>query len=436
MNRVLVAGVVSVAGLGDALQCYVGALLVKRVMPYSEVIIHVSGPKSELLPRDTWINYSASLVEQSSISYILKRRLQSEANQSSTSHFSHASSAGAISRLLPCMMQRYYMSKTVNLYARPALCKLLNMESYDCGLVGGHTIEISAFFEEVLTYRCARVVTRGPLISFPLSISALGLSARRKHLDLLKRSLNVFDAIFVRGSFSRNIITKFMDEDRVFIGLDAGFGVRLLNPKPWRTSRERLVMGIIPRRDYFYFYQREGMYAEYLKALKKLIEYATANNLEVLLIPHSLRSNTTSIELSDENAIEDLLGIIGEEHRRKIKVAVPKDLLEDIRLLSSLDVLVTSRMHAGILALAYDIPSIFFQPKDDVKVLDLLSMLGFKPDKYLVDCFNPKCYDRLYVSLKQIIGELSRESKIIKDAVDRSIETLELPVRLAAKLLR
>lgn len=42
-------------------------------------------------------------------------------------------------------------------------------------------------------------------------------------------------------------------------------------------------------------------------------------------------------------------------------------------------------MHTSIIALAYIKPTIFLMPKDDVKVLDMVSYLGLEMERYITD---------------------------------------------------
>ena len=72
---------------------------------------------------------------------------------------------------------------------RPLVCKLREPR-YDAGLIVGHTIEAGAFTLHVTTYNCTRAVTRGPLITFPISASLIGLKACTKFLRILTMSLN------------------------------------------------------------------------------------------------------------------------------------------------------------------------------------------------------------------------------------------------------
>ena len=72
--------------------------------------------------------------------------------------------------------------------------------------------------------------------------------------------------------------------------------------------------------------------------------------------------------------------------------------MNSLSIVNSCDFLVISGMHAGIIALAYGKPSVFFMPKDDIKVRDVLSHLGLDEELFLVDLFNPGEYEKLQVA--------------------------------------
>ncbi len=72
-------------------------------------------------------------------------------------------------------------SSTNLFYIRPSICKMFNItRSYDGGFTGEHTIMIG-YYNHIINYNCARTPVKESLITFPISISKIGLSAHSKH---------------------------------------------------------------------------------------------------------------------------------------------------------------------------------------------------------------------------------------------------------------
>ena len=438
--QILCSGIVPATGLGDALQYLVGALLTHKNIPNSEITLsmpniehtkHIVAPALTIKEAKK-IKLVPGLYEQVSLISLLKSMNNKNGPQISSLRLGRRGTLLPIDLPVPLAMLIYYG-------ARPSLCRLLEGLRYDACLIGGHTIEAGAFTTYITTYNCARTITKGPLITFPISASCMGLREKAKLLRILKMSLNRLDMIFVRGKHSYNILAKIIKDDyRLDTALDSGFAIKLLYPSLSKSSQKthKLVTGVIPRKDYFYTYNRIRLYVQYLKLLKCLIEDLTKKfDAEVLLIPHSLKSVEKAIDLSDESAVDDLVDILSDHVKEHVKVTKPLNVLDSLKIINSCDILITSRMHAGIIALAYGKPAMFFMPKEDIKVLDVLSTLGLDEKLYIVDSFNPREYGKLISITSDMVQNLSRETKVVEYAVNRHLPEAEKPVILMRKLL-
>lgn len=419
----LVVGVVSSKGLGDALQYSVASFLLSREMPNAEITLalpELSSAKFCIIDR---VKVLPGLEDQSSILRFIRRNSASEEKLSVRGGFQR------VSNIRHIVWERYSTSEIAVQYLRPWLCRLYNRGRYSGGAVGGHTIEHAAFISYLVNYNCARAVVDGPLVTFPISASWIGLERRRRWWKLLRKSLNKLDVIFVRGRFSREILSRFVEEGRLYTALDSGFGVRFLFNKPiGSVDKSKVIVGIVPRRDYFEFYGLHELYQEYLRVLKVVVEGLVERyGVEVVLIAHSVGS--------DELAIAGLLKMLSKRVRKAVRVATPRSVADSVHVISSCDFLITSRMHAGVIALAYGKPAVFFMPRGDVKVRDVLLHLGLEEELYLIDAFNPKEYGNLWPVVVRITETILQESRVISHAVNRRLEEVKLPVRVLRRLL-
>jgi len=441
--KILVAGVVAPSGLGDELQYLVGATLITKHLSNAKVDLFIptgslNAPLT-LIPSSSSIRVSQGFPERTSVSSIFRMFVGSgatkqKAQESASPEYNTKLSKNLVSRLKDLVSKRYYESTIMATYVRPVVGRFINGLKYDGGFIGGHTIEYSAFFDDLITYNCARFVVKGPLITFPISASHIGLKNRERYLKALRKALLRLDVIFVRGGYSYEILSRFVHPRRLLVTLDSGFGIRILVENPGNVVRRRsLVVCIVPRSDYFYFYNLGQLYPRYLLALKRLIRVLISEfDVDVWLVPHTIKSST---RLGDEYAIHDLLGILDESLRRNIEIKAPQNIFDSARIFNSCDMVVTSRMHAGIVSLAYGKPTLFFMPRDDVKVLDILSYLGLSEERYIIDSFNPREYDKLPGMVNDILFNLSQETKTIEFAIGRHLPDIEKPIILAKKLL-
>jgi len=280
-------------------------------------------------------------------------------------------------------------------------------------------------------------LSKAPLVTYPISASSLGLKQQEKHLEKLRRSLSRLDVVFVRGRHSYNALSTLIDPRKLLMALDSGFGIRLLYENPEAVYKtDKLTICITPRKDYFYFYHLRGeTYVKYLSSLKQLVEVLNRLGAEILLVPQTLKSPIDMQNITDEDAVSDLLKLFDEQTKKSMRVVKPRTVLDSARAFCSCDIVVTSRMHAGIIALAYGKPVVFFMPRDDVKMLDVLSYLGLDEKRYVVDSFNPKEYERLIPTVIDLLQNLTRESRMIEYAVNKHLLDVEKPVKLLKKLI-
>jgi len=442
--QLLLTGLVPASGLGDALQYSVSAFLILKSFPHVKLdlaipdaqpghchllptlltekrIRLISGLQDQSLPFP--INILKDVKGRARLKSRNDKRLYLHAPQHERPH------SNMLKILARVIFEKYCTSHISVFYIRPSLCRFLNGLKFDGGFIGGHTITVP-IFDYMIVYNCAKAITKGPLITFPISTSAIALRRHTKHLNMIKKSLNLLDAVFVRGKYSFKMLTRFVDKNRVFMALDSGFGVKLVYKDPakaYKKTRE-YVIGIVPRRDYFASYRLKEVYVEYLKALKYLLEGFSNNfDSEILLMPHAIPS--------DEYTISDLMKILNSNVKKCVKVMRPFNVLDSIKIVNSCDVLITSRMHAGIIALAYGKPTVFFMPKEDTKVLDVLSYLGLDEELYMIDSFDPREYEKLFQSVKQVLEDLTQEANAVKKCVDKHVLDVEKPIKLMQKLL-
>jgi len=180
MTRILLAGVTDPSGLGDELQYVIGATLIMKNLSITKVDLFIPTASLNtpltLIPNSSNIRILQGLLERTSIANILRKFISGDiakqiSQESVPLKYYTETSKNLVHKLKELIFKRYYENAIVATYVRPAVERFIDGLNYDGGFIGGHTIEYSAFFDYLLTYSCARTIVKGPLITYPISVS-------------------------------------------------------------------------------------------------------------------------------------------------------------------------------------------------------------------------------------------------------------------------
>lgn len=145
--------------------------------------------------------------------------------------------------------------------------------------------------------------------------------------------------------------------------------------------------------------------------------------------------------MSDQAAISDVLSFLkkrgGNRYVKHLKISYPDTLVDAWKSYSSADLVITSRMHVGIIALSLGIPSLFILPLKHVKVHDILSFMGLNADSFFIETFDESSLRAEAIAKKaeKILENLGYYGKTIESSINRVMPTLELPFNTLVKLL-
>lgn len=444
MQKIGVVGAVPSAGLGDALQYYILIALLNKFLPEADITFICPHLKEEIYVfKPLKLNahlISTGLTGNQLLIYLLSSipRKNEEGLKEKVSI--QVDEVNPITRIMGRKSyESYILSKHLGLpIARFAF-------SFNAAIFGGHTLcHLPVHY--ITQYEILRSVVKGPMLTSPISISELALKydvQKPSALKRLKRSLQKFDFIYVRGPYSREIFIDRLDvdEERVAMALDSGFGIKLVHPDivPSKALVKALRVVIIPRKDYFFVYNRGGLYRSYLDALVGLILWLSRNfNADVYLASQTVSCGW----ISGQSAVRDVVRLLEKRGNDRcsehLKIVKPDNFIDAYKLYSSADLVITGHMHGGIMALSAGVPALFIVPSADVKVPDVLSFLGLEVSSFLIDVFdiNALTTDNFIDRVRAIIGNLKYHRKNVDFAVNKALSTVELPVKTLTKLLK
>jgi len=452
-RKIAVAGVVTPRGLGDALQYCVTIKLLQKFFPKAEVTFFCPELKSGSSVFKA-LNLNAHLLDLGPVGqeYVLGSLLLQLFLHKSTSKRekkSHSQSsdekANMLLRIIKLCVRLYGKHIATYIIDKYVNSFVMKSFSFDASIFGGHTI-CGGIYPFIHKYEALRSATDGPMVTSPVSISNLALkhyerenSKFKKNIMLkrLRHSLQKFDFIYTRGPYSLKILRDYLniDERKVAMALDSGFGAKLIYPgvKSSKTLKKKLKILIFPRKDYFYIYKREDLYKLYLNSFVELILWLSKNfDVEVYL-----SSQTVDVKynmMGGQAAVNDLLSILEKhdnKHLKYLKSVKPEGLVAACKLSSSMDLVITSYMHGGIMALSLGVPAFFILPSADIKVLDTLSFLGLDVNSFLIDAFAPNLLktENLVNKIGKVVENLKFHKKSLENTINRTLPTIELPVK-------
>jgi len=463
MKKIAVVGAVSPRGVGDALQYYILIRMLDNFFSESEITF-ICPQLKEGLSVFRGLKLNAHLVDLDPAGHLAfwhllrstihhKPALQHKQRAASSSQVNNPKTILKIIRVIGRKYEKYFGSYTIDKHISSGLMRDF---SFSAGMFGGHTI-CGNIYHYILEYETLCSTVKGPLIMSPISISNIAFEQFRQKnstlkntlmLKRLKQSLQKFDFIYTRGPYSLKTLRDYLDinEEKIDMALDSGFGLRLfysdiLTSKALRKEAPRIV--IIPRKDFFYAYNKENSYKLYLNALVELIPWLFKNfDAEVYLASQTVVSDIKQFRGSDQAAIEDVLALLkkcdGNRYIKHLKIVKPDNLVDACRLYGSADLVLTSRMHGGITALGLGVPAFFILPSVDIKMLDVLSFIDLDVDSFFVDAFNANSLrtENILKKVGKILENLEYYKKTVETVVKRAMPTVESPVKALADLLK
>jgi len=324
--------------------------------------------------------------------------------------------------------------------------KLLYRHGFDAGIIGGHTLGGGGLYGYVQSYRAVSLMVKGPIVLAPTSLSLMGFKHSIELSGTLRPLLSRFEHIYVRGPYTLKLIKKLfgLSGNRVSMCLDSGFW-HLLDPvlsqlvrRNRYTRKERIRVLIYPRKDFFYAYNKNTVYSHYLYCLKNLItKLSKKYDCELVIVPSTINGNPFGAPKAVQDLVHVLKSNMSNYAENSIRVEKPRTLVESLRLFSSSDLVVTSYMHAGVMALSAGVPAVFILPKLDIKVLDVLRYLRLRKDEFFLDMFDTKLLrsENLFKKVQNVIENLEHYKKTVFYTVDKALQDAQRTINNIVKLM-
>lgn len=312
----------------------------------------------------------------------------------------------------------YYAVSTLSVegidFRRPPRFMLFS-EKEHLSAVAGHTTGYGNYHASMVTYTKALKMAKRSVI-FPLSVSRIDLLGMG---NLLWKVMRNFDIIYTRGMESYSLLES-VGLDNIDVALDTGFALRKVYPDvKSKKEGEKLRVAIVPRKDFFYAYGWYDHYVRYLMTLREIAGLLKERyGAEITLVPFSF-----GYETSDVYAVEDLIRLAKFEDNTLQMSRYPVE--EGYRKLSEFDLVITSRMHAGIMAMSAGVPAIIVLPRKEQKSVEVLNYLELEEMHYFEDMLH---LSWLPEKVEDMVENLSEMRKTVDSAVEKKLDDVMKPV--------
>lgn len=438
--EVCVIGLTRILGLGDAAQYYIAAMLINKVVPQAKTTLLCPYCRLDKeVIKDLRIDFRISEWKPVPLLSALLMSVKdhytrcgwNKSISMNDSHSRHSIMRGSFIKVLTCTKTFRAIDCVFGHLSSQILLNTTNKQGFDCGIIGGHTV----FCGCAWSYRLARRLVKGPLVIGPISLPRL---LHRWDLWAVKKYLMKMDHIYVRGFYSYSILKELIGvkDERMDVALDTGFGIVLIPElilslnKVQKQKYKRdceIRVTILPRPSHFDVYGKgaEALRSKYLatlaKAVAKLIE---SYDCEIVVTSQIVKNGRDIKEF-----LETLEGKISRSFKKRIRIVKVRSLVDACALYSSSDLVISSYMHGGIFALALGVPAIFVMPREEVKVLDILSFLQLDADIFLLDMFNVKDLGRITDVTFKVLDDLSSWRQAVKNAVLKRLPSIYEPIK-------
>jgi polysaccharide pyruvyl transferase WcaK-like protein len=275
---------------------------------------------------------------------------------------------------------------------------------YDVGVIGGHSAGLATRRAWKRVYPLVCRSSRKSMI-FPITVSSKTDENVRSEL---KKLLSKFSKVYARGNLTYDFLHRELGLENVDLALDTGFALRILYPEVRaQDNHGNLKIAVVPRKEMAK--TTPERYMRYLKRLKESIDFLTKKyNAQVDLLPFS-----HGYDNSDEAAAGDLYHS-GAAIKNIVKL-FEYPIYETYKILSQYDYVITSRMHAGIMAMSAGVPCVMLFSRKTQKVIDVLDSLGLDKKLFML----PPVSERLVKRLERNVENLQELRQMTDNAVSQ-----------------
>jgi polysaccharide pyruvyl transferase WcaK-like protein len=275
---------------------------------------------------------------------------------------------------------------------------------YDLGVLCGHSTGLATRPGWKRMYPLVRRSSKKCMI-FPITVSKKTDEKVRSELKIL---LSGFSKVYARGHLTYDLLHNDLGLENVDVALDTGFALRIVYPEVRARENDGSPrVAVVPRKE---FVNNPKRYTLYLERLKESIDFLNRRyNAQVDLLPFS-----HGTRLSDEDAADDLYRS-GAAIRNIVKVS-RYSIYDSYKIMAQYDYVITSRMHAAIMAMSAGIPSLMLFSSLTEKVIDVLDYLGLDKETFLFSIFSA---ESLVNKLEQLVENRQKLRQVIDNTVSQ-----------------
>ena len=359
-------------------------------------------------------------------------------------------------RLMSKISSFYDESFTLRKMVIPLLTKSLiaqlhsDFDDIDLVLVLGHTLEKSLMSRYVTSYFYPKFILKKPTIIFPFSVSQLGLEeSPRRDVSLIKMIMRRIDILFLREERSYKYLVRmigprkniFQAADLAFLLSEASTSNVISKIHKFGIDINKPSIAVALRSDYFHAYPAhygQAKFYLFLKKIAKLLDRLIWDfDAFVYFVPMTIEPGGSMRvrERDDLHTSKECMRYMKNRKKACIINTLQLNAYEVKTLLGLMDFLITTRLHAGILATSKYVPTLMILPANDNKAIGVSERLGIKEYFIDLDYAIEAELDQLYLMVSKAIKNRDAIRELLKITIPREQKLAAIPMTVLKKIM-
>jgi len=357
-------------------------------------------------------------------------------------------------RLTSKIFSFYDRSFTLRKMVIPLLTKSLvsqlhsDFENIDFAVILGHTLEKSLMSRYETSYFYPKFILKKPTVIFPFSVSQLGIeNSARRDVSLIKMILRRIDVLFLREERSYKYLDRmigtqknlFQAADLAFLLSEASTSNVISKIHRFGIDIKKLSVAVALRSDYFWTYtERYGSakFTFFLKKIAKLLDRLILDfDAFIYFVPMTIKPNGDALARDDLYCSKECVRYMKNRKKACIINTLQLNAYEVKTLLGLMDFLITTRLHAGILATSKYVPTLMILPANDNKAIGVSERLGIKEYFIDLDYAIEEELDQLYLMVSKAIKNRDAIRELLKITIPREQKLAAIPMTVLKKIM-
>jgi len=321
-----------------------------------------------------------------------------------------------------------------------------DFEDIDFAVILGHTLERSLMSIYASSYSYPKFILKKPTVIFPFSVSQLGLQESPWWIvSVIKMIMRRIDILFLREERSYKYLATmigrqknlFQVADTAFLLSEASTSQVVSKIRKLGINIKKPSIAVALRSDYFLTYPEHfgsAKFSLFIKKIAKLLDRLIMTlDAFVYFVPMTVEPAGSIVD--DLQCSKECVRYMKKRKKACIINTLQLNAYEVKTLLGLMDFLITTRLHAGILATSKYVPTLMILPANDNKAIGVSERLGIKEYFIDLDYAIEAELDQLYLTVSKAIENRDAIREVLKMTIPREQKLAAIPMTVLKRIM-